>query len=87
MGFSTLVSMERTAQNPIKILPGSGAEGPSILVVRFSSIGDIVLTTPVLRAIRRRWPAARVSFLTRERFAPLLKGNPHLDEILILHER
>ena len=78
--------MERTVENPIKITAGAGVEEPSILVVRFSSIGDIVLTTPVLRALRKRWPAARVSFLTREKFAPLLKGNPYLDEILTLEE-
>ncbi|HUU27237.1 MAG TPA: lipopolysaccharide heptosyltransferase II [archaeon] len=55
---------------------------PSILVVRFSSMGDILLTTPVLRALGRRWPGARVSFLTKSAFVPLLQGNPHVDEII-----
>ncbi len=58
----------------------------TILVLRFSSIGDIILTTPVLRAMRARWPEARITFVTRARFAGLLKGNPAVDEIEILAE-
>lgn len=58
----------------------------TILVLRFSSIGDIILTTPVLRALRARWPEARITFVTRERFAGLLKGNPAVDEIETLAE-
>ncbi len=59
-----------------------GTEKPLILVVRFSSIGDVLLTTPVLRAIKTRWPAAHVTFLTKERFAAVIEGNPHVDEIV-----
>ncbi|RLB13872.1 MAG: lipopolysaccharide heptosyltransferase II [Deltaproteobacteria bacterium] len=55
---------------------------PSILVVRLSSLGDVLLTTPVLRALRQKWPGARISFLTKEEFAPLLHNNPHLDEVI-----
>lgn len=51
-----------------------------ILLVRFSSIGDIVLTTPLLRALRRRHPAARIAFMTKRTFVPLLLDNPNLDE-------
>jgi len=61
-------------------------EEPSILVVRFSSIGDVLLTTPVLRAIRQRWPGGRISFLTKERFTPLLQRNPRVDELIALKE-
>src|SRR3990172_6855963 len=59
-----------------------GKDSPAILVVRFSSIGDVLLTTPVLRAIKARWPASRVSFLTKDTFAPLFAGNPHVDEVV-----
>ena len=59
------------------------SEKPSILLVRFSSIGDIILTTPVIRALRQRWPDSRISFLVKDIFAPLLRGNPHLDEIIV----
>jgi heptosyltransferase-2 len=57
---------------------------PNILAVRFSSIGDILLTTPLLRAIRRRYPDARLSVLTKQAFAPLLSHNPHVDRVLTL---
>ncbi len=52
-----------------------------ILVVRFSSIGDIVLTTPVLRAIKKQIPNVEIHFLTKIGFVPLLENNPHLSKI------
>jgi heptosyltransferase II len=55
---------------------------PNILAVRFSSIGDVILTTPLIRAIRRRYPAARLTALTKEPFVPLLSHNPHLDRVI-----
>jgi heptosyltransferase-2 len=58
------------------------APAPDILVVRFSAIGDILLTTPLLRAIRARYPGARIAVLTKEEYAPLLSHNPHLSEVL-----
>jgi heptosyltransferase-2 len=57
-------------------------QSPSILAVRFSSIGDVLLTTPLLRAIRRRHPGARLTVLTKESYAPLLSHNPHVSEVL-----
>jgi heptosyltransferase II len=50
--------------------------------VRFSSIGDVLLTTPLLRALRARHPHARVTVLTKRQFAPLLQDNPRIDEVL-----
>lgn len=55
---------------------------PRILLVRFSSIGDILLTTPLIRALRARHPAARIDALTKGAFVPLLADNPHLDAVL-----
>lgn len=55
---------------------------PNILLVRFSSIGDIVLTTPVVRAIRARHPAARISYVVREDFADLVRHNPRIDRVI-----
>ncbi|PIE35768.1 lipopolysaccharide heptosyltransferase II [candidate division KSB3 bacterium] len=52
-----------------------------ILIIRFSSIGDIVLTTPVVRAVRRAFPQARVDFLTKQAFTELLETSPHLDRV------
>ncbi len=51
-----------------------------ILVVRFSSIGDIVLTTPVVRALRQQL-GAEVHYLTKRLFAPVLQHNPHIHRL------
>ncbi len=56
-----------------------------ILVIRFSSIGDIVLTTPVIRALHRQL-GAEVHFLTKEAFAPIVHFNPHIAKVIILAE-
>ncbi len=53
-----------------------------ILVIRFSSIGDIVLCTPVFRVLKHKYPQANITFLTKKKFSNLLKGNEYIDEIL-----
>ncbi len=55
---------------------------PDVLVVRFSAIGDILLITPLLRAIRTRYPGARIGVLTKEQYVPLLSHNPHVSEVI-----
>src|SRR5918994_322314 len=57
---------------------------PNLLAVRFSSIGDILLTTPLLRAIRQRHPDARLTVLTKQSYVPLISHNPHVDKIMAL---
>ncbi|HEX4560185.1 MAG TPA: glycosyltransferase family 9 protein [Gemmatimonadales bacterium] len=56
----------------------------SILLVRFSSIGDVVLTTPLVRALRRRHPEAELTFVTKRAFVPLVSDNPHLTRVVAL---
>jgi heptosyltransferase-2 len=53
-----------------------------ILAIRFSSIGDILLTTPLFRALRSRHPAASLALLTKEPFTPLVADNPRLNEVI-----
>jgi lipopolysaccharide heptosyltransferase II len=60
---------------------------PNVLAVRFSSIGDVLLTTPLLRAIRRRHPSARLSVLTKHPYAPLLSHNPNVTRVLAVDSR
>ena len=55
-----------------------------VLVVRFSSIGDVLLTTPLVRALRRRHPDADVTFVTKRALAPLLSDNPHVTRVTAL---
>ena len=52
-----------------------------ILVLRFSSIGDIVLTTPVLRALAQQVPGAEVHFATKPGYRGLLEPNPYVAKV------
>ncbi len=51
------------------------------LVIRFSSIGDIVLTTPVVRILKQQVKNAEVHFLTKTSFVSLLNSNPYIDKV------
>lgn len=51
-----------------------------VLIIRFSSIGDIVLTTPVIRCVKQQTDL-EVHFLTKQSFAGVLKDNPYLDRL------
>ncbi|MBL8879794.1 MAG: lipopolysaccharide heptosyltransferase I [Phycisphaerales bacterium] len=53
-----------------------------ILIIKPSSLGDIVHALPVLAAIRRAWPAAHVAWLVANAFAPLLDNHPMIDEVI-----
>jgi len=53
-----------------------------ILVVRFSSIGDVVLTTPIVRCLKQQIPGATIHFITKKSFVPLLENNPNIDKII-----
>jgi ADP-heptose:LPS heptosyltransferase len=57
-----------------------------LLVIRFSSIGDIVLTTPVVRCIKQQKPDTVVHYLTKASFRPLLANNPHIDKLFYLED-
>ena len=59
-----------------------GGEKTKILLIRLSSIGDIVLTTPVIRLLRQKYPEAQIDYLVKSRFAELLQNNPHLTRVL-----
>jgi ADP-heptose:LPS heptosyltransferase len=55
-----------------------------ILIIRFSSIGDIVLTSPVIRCLKTQVPDTEIHFCTKPQFATLLKSNPYIDKIHLL---
>jgi lipopolysaccharide heptosyltransferase II len=57
------------------------SELKKILVIRLSSMGDIILTTPLLRSIKRQNPSIQIDFVIKEVFFELLKNNPHLTNI------
>ena len=55
-----------------------------VLCVRFSSIGDVLLTTPLVRALHRRHPDAELYFVTKHALAPLVVENPNLNKVIEL---
>ncbi len=57
-----------------------------ILIIRFSSIGDIVLTTPVIRCLKEQHKA-ELHFITKEQYSPLLEANPYIDKIITIKKK
>ena len=55
-----------------------------ILLVRLRLIGDVVFTTPAIRALRRQYPDARLTYLVEAQAAPVVRSNPHLDEVIVV---
>ena len=55
---------------------------PRYLVIRFSSIGDIVLTSPVIRCIKKQVPDAEIHFVTKSAFRNIPGHNPHITKVI-----
>ncbi|MCF0052191.1 glycosyltransferase family 9 protein [Dyadobacter sp. LJ53] len=54
------------------------------LIIRFSSIGDIVLTTPVIRCLKQQYPNAEVHFVVKKKFRQVVEHNPYIDHLHLL---
>ena len=59
----------------------------NILIIKPSSLGDIVLALPALSALRSSFPNARISWLVRPDFAPLLEKHPALNDVILFDRR
>ncbi len=59
---------------------------PKYLIIRFSSIGDIVLTSPVVRCIKKQIPGAQVHYITKKAFASVIQSNPHVDKVYTIEK-
>lgn len=55
-----------------------------ILVFRLSSIGDIILTTALLRCLRNEFPHAQIDFVVKKQFAPILRCVPYISNVIEL---
>ena len=55
----------------------------NILLIRLRLIGDVVFTTPAIAALRRQFPDARLSYLVERAAEPVVRHNPHLDEVIV----
>ncbi|HVZ81614.1 MAG TPA: glycosyltransferase family 9 protein [bacterium] len=58
-----------------------------ILVIRLKGIGDVILSTPLLRALKKAYPKAQVHFLTRAASAPLLQHDPLVEKVWVHPEK
>ena len=58
-----------------------------ILVIRFSSIGDIVLTSPVVRCLHEQVEGSEIHFLTKRAFAGIVENNPHIYKVFTIEKR
>ncbi len=60
----------------------SGADIKRILIVRTDRLGDVILTLPMLPALRSRYPGAYIAMLLRRYTGAIIEGNPYVDELL-----
>ena len=58
-----------------------------ILITRTDRLGDVVLSTPVIRFMRRRYPSAYIAFMVRPENRDVVESNPHLDEVIVYDKR
>lgn len=54
-----------------------------IILFRLSSIGDIILTTPLIRCLKKTFPAVRIDFVIKKEYADLMQFNPHISELIV----
>jgi len=66
------------------VSPSKKREEFKFLIIRFSSIGDIVLTTPVVRCLKKQLPDSEIHFLTKESFGGIVENNPYIDKVHLL---
>lgn len=57
-----------------------------ILILRFSSIGDIVLTTPVIRCLKKQLPDAELHFAVKSSFSNIIESNPYISKVHVLRD-
>lgn len=57
-----------------------------VLIIRFSSIGDIILTSPVVRCLKQQVPDVEIHFLTKDSFASLVDHSPYVDRVHLMRE-
>jgi ADP-heptose:LPS heptosyltransferase len=57
-----------------------------ILIIRFSSIGDIVLTTPIIRCIKQQMQGVEVHYITKQKFSSIISSNPYIDKLYTIND-
>src|SRR5213082_2689309 len=54
-----------------------------ILLIRLRQIGDVVFTTPAIRALRQRFPLAHITYIVEPDAAPVVERNPHITDVIV----
>jgi lipopolysaccharide heptosyltransferase I len=67
--------------------PIANLDPKRVLIIKPSAIGDVVHALPVLNLVRRKWPAARISWLVTPACSGLLEGHPLLDEVILFERK
>src|SRR4051812_13288990 len=73
----------RSRTDTLDLEHSSRAERVKILLLRLRLIGDVVFTTPAIRALRRTYPDAHLTYLVEPHAAPVVINNPHLDQVIV----
>ena len=68
-------TLRRHLENPHKIL-----------IIRLSSIGDIILATALIRCVKRKYPAAEIDFLVKKQFLDIVKYNPNISNVIVFEK-
>ncbi|MCP4725230.1 MAG: lipopolysaccharide heptosyltransferase II [bacterium] len=63
------------------------ADIKKILIIRLSSIGDIILTSPFVRVLRKKFPESYIDFVIKEEYLDLMKTNPNLNDVISYDKR
>jgi lipopolysaccharide heptosyltransferase I len=74
------VAVNRAAKQPAEL---ATRDFERILLVKPSSLGDVIHALPVLHGLRRRYPAAQIDWLVAGAFAPLIRSHPDLSDVVI----
>ena len=59
----------------------------SICIIRLTSLGDIVLLSPLMRVLRKTWPNARIDMIIAEHCSEIMKYNPHIDNLYVINTK
>ena len=58
-----------------------------ILIIRMSSIGDIVLSTSFLQSVKTKFPDSQIDFLIKSEFADIMRHHPLIDDLIVFKIR
>ena len=58
-----------------------------ILIIRFSSFGDVLLTTPVIRKIKGKYPDSEIDFIVYESFSEAISLNPYIRKLILFDRK